>query len=276
MVSSPNSPSPGTLSDPSEPLVREHGRSGRQAGWDQGATAGAETGRAGRPPEPAEPSEALSTVDAHRQEEPGDVTAHGTAGEEGPQLALDGDHDETAGAKEPGATVPPKSPVHWVVGAHWLGRWRTPLAVRLWRYGAGSIVAFATSTVVLFICLSWAELGAISSTVIAFLAGAIPNWVLNRRWAWQKRGREGMVKETTLYVIVSAVALAASSAADKFTAVEAGHLHSELAKDFLVTFAYMFSVVVLTGLKYVAYDRLVFVDRPTSRSQVLTTTEQNR
>ncbi len=179
-------------------------------------------------------------------------------------------------------TAQPSSPVHWLVGAHWLGRFRTPLAVRLWRYGAGSIVAFATSTVVLFVCLSLFKMGAITSTIVAFLAGAIPNWVLNRRWAWERRGREGVVKETTLYVIVSVVALVASSAADKFTAVETAQLHNELVKNVLVTVSYMFSVVVLTGLKYIAYDRLVFVDRPGSRparhsrSQVPTTTEPNR
>jgi putative flippase GtrA len=144
------------------------------------------------------------------------------------------------------------------------------------------VVAFITSAVVLFVCLSWFNLGAITATVIAFFAGAIPNWVLNRRWAWEKRGREGVVKETTLYVIVSVIALVASSATDKFTAVEAAHLRNALAKSVLVTFAYMFSVVVLTGLKYVAYDRLVFVDRSAprgerrSRHQVPTTTEPNR
>jgi putative flippase GtrA len=168
------------------------------------------------------------------------------------------------------------SPFHWLVGAHWLGRWRTPLAVRMWRYGAGSAVAFITSGVVLFVCLGWFHLGAITSTVIAFLAGAVPNWVLNRRWAWEKRGHEGMVKETVLYVVVSVTALAASSAADKFTAVETASMKSHLEKSLLVTFAYLFSVVVLTGLKYLAYDRLVFINRPTSRHQVPTTTEQNR
>lgn len=87
-----------------------------------------------------------------------------------------------------------------------------------------------------------------------------------------------MMKETTLYVIVSVIALVASSAADKFTAVEAAHLRNQLEKSLLVTFAYMFSVVVLTGLKYVAYDRLVFVDRSSRAScaQVPTTTDPNR
>ncbi len=169
--------------------------------------------------------------------------------------------EDQTGAADGDVTARPRSPVHWLIGAHWLGRWRTPLAVRLWRYGAGSVVAFATSTVVLFVCLSLFDMGAITSTVIAFLAGAIPNWVLNRRWAWERRGRDGVVKETTLYVIVSVVALVASSAADKFTAVETAQLHNDLVKNVLVTVSYMFSVVVLTGLKYVAYDRLVFVDR---------------
>ena len=78
------------------------------------------------------------------------------------------------------------------------------------------------------------------------------------------------------------IALVASSAADKFTAVQAAQLQNELAKSLLVTFAYMFSVVVLTGLKYIAYDRIVFVDRSSprrardSRHQVPTTTEPNR
>jgi putative flippase GtrA len=271
MVSSSDLPSPGTVSDCSDPSGKEHGRSRRQADGDADgdpapAAQTAETGETAATGDAVEASGALGAT--------GMVEAIDTVGSMH-TLDLDSARDETA---ETGTVKAPpvKTPVHWVLGAHWLGRWRTPLAIRLWRYGAGSIVAFATSTVVLFVCLTWLHLGAISATIIAFLSGAIPNWVLNRRWAWEKRGREGMMKETTLYVIVSLVALAASSAADKFTAVEATHLDSALAKDVLVTFAYMFSVVLLTGLKYVAYDRIVFVDRPTSRDQVLSTTEQNR
>ncbi len=267
MVSSSNLPRPGTLSDPSEPLAGEPGRSDGQATWGEAGyqATSAET------PETADAPDTTSTIEVVESVEPLETTdAVGSVEmlDHGP-----GGADETEGSSGP---APATSPFHWVLGAHWLGRWRTPVAVRLWRYGAGSVVAFATSTVVLFVCLTWAHFGAISATVIAFLAGAIPNWVLNRRWAWEKRGRNGMVKETTLYVIVSLTALVASSATDKFTAVEATHLHSNLEKDLLVTFAYMFSVVVLTGLKYVAYDRLVFADRRSSRNQVLTTTEQNR
>jgi hypothetical protein len=80
-----------------------------------------------------------------------------------------------------------------------LGRWRTPLLLKVWRYGAGSIVAFVTSGVAFYVCIDGFGLGAITCSVIAFFA----------------------------------------------------------------------------GLKYLAYDRFVFVDRRRSRSQVPMTTEQN-
>lgn len=168
----------------------------------------------------------------------------------------------------------PRTVLHWLVDGHWLGHWRTPFLLRIWRYGAGSIVAFVTSGVTFYVCIDWFGLGAITCSVIAFFAGAIPNWVLNRRWAWQKRGREGVGRETTLYVVVSLVSLVASSVVTKLAAMASGGA-SHMMKDVLVTFSYLFSVVVLSGLKYLAYDRFVFVDRRRSRDQVPMTTEQN-
>jgi putative flippase GtrA len=154
-------------------------------------------------------------------------------------------------------------PLRWAVDGHWLGRWRTPLVLRLWRYGAGSIVAFVTSAIVLSICFSWLDLGAFTSSTLAFFAGAVPNWLLNRRWAWQRRGRQGVGRETTLYVVVTLVSWLASSGATKLTATESAHV-GPLARGVLVVASYMFSVLVLTGLKYLAYDRWVFVDRSPS------------
>ncbi|MGA3217640.1 MAG: GtrA family protein [Acidimicrobiales bacterium] len=178
---------------------------------------------------------------------------------------------------EPGAPAlarPPRTVLHWLVDGHWLGRWRTPLLLKIWRYGAGSIVAFVTSGVAFYVCIDWFGLGAITCSVIAFFAGAVPNWVLNRRWAWQKRGREGVGRETTLYVVVSLISLVVSAIVTKLTAM-ASDGSGHMMRDVLVTLSYLFSVVVLSGLKYLAYDRFVFIDRRRSRSQVPTTTEQN-
>jgi putative flippase GtrA len=168
-------------------------------------------------------------------------------------------------------------PLHWLVEGHWLGRFRTDRLLKIWRYSAGSIVAFVASTVTFYVCIGWFGEGAISATFIAFFAGAVPNWVLNRRWAWEKRGREGITRETILYVVVSLVSLGVSSAITKGTALEAQDLSAlHAVKAVLVTGSYVLSVVLLSGLKYLAYDRFVFVERRRSRAQVPTTTEPNR
>jgi putative flippase GtrA len=183
-----------------------------------------------------------------------------TDGDDGtaPELVVDGAEPRVTAARE-------HSLLYWMVDAHWLGRWRTPALLKLWRYGAGSVVAFVTSVVVYYAFFSWAHLGAIGSTWVAFVAGAVPNWILNRRWAWEKKGREGVARESALYVLVSIVSLVASSAATKATALAVVH-SSHTARDLLVTFSYMASVVVLSVLKYLVYDRFVFVDRRRARA----------
>jgi putative flippase GtrA len=189
---------------------------------------------------------------------------------------IDGADEALGASAQPwvgdGGTARGLHPFHWLVDGHWLGRWRTPLVLKLWRYSAGSIFAFLTSTVVLTISFSWLNLGAFTSSTLAFFAGAVPNWVLNRRWAWQRRGRDGMGRETTLYVVVSLVSWLASSGATKLAAVGINDV-GPVARDVLVVASYMFSIVILNALKYLAYDRWVFVDR--SRSQVRSTTERN-
>ena len=75
-------------------------------------------------------------------------------------------------------------------------------------------------------------------------------------------------------MVVSLISLVASSAVTKLTAMAANH-SAHTTRDVLVTLSYLFSVVVLSGLKYLAYDRFVFVDRRRSRDQVPITTEQN-
>jgi putative flippase GtrA len=148
---------------------------------------------------------------------------------------------------------------HWLLGAHWLGRWHTPSLVRFWRYSAGSVVAYLASGVVFYICVDGLGFGAGTCTVVAFVAGALPNWVLNRRWAWQRSGREGLVRETVLYALVTGASLAVTLAVTKLTAYSVNQMNtSHMVRGLLLTSSYLFTTAVLWVLKYVAYDRLVF------------------
>ena len=75
------------------------------------------------------------------------------------------------------------------------------------------MIALATSIVVF--AVTYVVLGGHTTTgsIGAFLAGAIPNWILNRRWAWKIDGAGRLRREVVAYIAISGVVLAASSSA---------------------------------------------------------------
>jgi putative flippase GtrA len=132
---------------------------------------------------------------------------------------------------------------------------------RLTRYAIGSAVALATSVVVFALLLD-AGVGTSADSAAAFVAGALPNWILNRRWAWQRSGDLDLAREVGAYTLISLIALAASSAGTGGAdAVLRRHLeHHHDLRVILVTLAYVVVQGVLFAAKFVAYDRWVFTE----------------
>lgn len=150
--------------------------------------------------------------------------------------------------------------------------------VKLFRYTVGSVVAALTSLVVFALAYGLGA-GNITANVVAFVAGAVPNWVLNRSWAWERSGRVRVGREIVLYALVSALSLAASSAATGWAGTEVPHVTADhTLRVLLVACAYLATYGVLFVGKYLVYELVVFV-RPEgrrSRHQVVTTTRPNR
>jgi putative flippase GtrA len=151
--------------------------------------------------------------------------------------------------------------------------------LRVWRYTASSVIAAASSAVV-FAGAYALGLGTVAANVLAFAAGAVPNWVLNRAWAWQRRGRVHVGREVLLYAVVSLLSLVASSAATEWASREARTVTSDAAlRVLLVAGAYVATYGVLFVAKYVLYELVIFADdrrAPRSRHQVPRTTRPNR
>lgn len=149
--------------------------------------------------------------------------------------------------------------------------------VKVWRYTVGSVIAAVTSLVVFAVAFGLG-LGNVPANVLAFVAGAVPNWILNRSWAWQRKGRVHVRREIILYAVVSALSLAASSAATGWAdhevpAVTPNHTLQVL----LVACAYIATYGVLFVAKYVVYELVIFAGAERrSRHQVVTTTRPNR
>ncbi|MGH2892752.1 MAG: GtrA family protein [Solirubrobacteraceae bacterium] len=147
---------------------------------------------------------------------------------------------------------------------------RSPYAAKVTKYAIGSVIALATSIVVF--AVSYVVLGGHPTTcsILAFFAGAIPNWILNRRWAWKIRGRADFLREIVAYIAVSGVVLVASSLAT--TAMQHWVLgnvpEGHGLRAILVTGAYVFVQAVMFVLKFVVYEKWVFSGQSRLRAAV--------
>ena len=159
---------------------------------------------------------------------------------------------------------------------------RSALGGRITRYALGSVIALLTSIVV-FALLYVMGVGTTACSVAAFVAGAVPNWILNRRWAWKVRGRVAFGREILGYVVVSVLALVFSSVATGLTNnwVRSIPAHHGI-RVALVTAAYVAVQAILFVAKFIAYEHWVFYGRSRiraalrSRHQVWSAARANR
>jgi putative flippase GtrA len=124
------------------------------------------------------------------------------------------------------------------------------------RYTVGSIIAAATSEITLVVLFGTGLLGATWASVVAFFAGAIPNYVLNRYWVWKRRGPIQFRQELGPYILVSLLSLAAATAATSWAASVAPH--GQTLRVLFVGAAYLATYGVLFVLKFVVYQVSIF------------------
>jgi putative flippase GtrA len=139
--------------------------------------------------------------------------------------------------------------------------WRRPLAIRLARFTAGSMVAAAISEAVFVLVYGPVGAGPRVAAVVAFFAGAIPNWALNRRWTWQRRGRPGVKREVLPY---AAVVVTTAVAATALSGIADGWVRDlEVSRPVqvgLVAMAFLLPYAAVFLLKFLLFERLVFSD----------------
>jgi putative flippase GtrA len=143
-----------------------------------------------------------------------------------------------------------------------LGRGRSSrLGVRFGRYTLGSVVAVVASEVAFVACYGTGLLGTTAASAVAFVAGAIPNYVLNRSWAFGRRGNVRVGREVVLYAVVSMISFAASAAATGWASHWAPHVTGDhLVRTALVGGAYLATYAVLFLAKFAVMQKVIFTD----------------
>ena len=145
---------------------------------------------------------------------------------------------------------------------------RHPLRGRVTKFAIASMIAAGTSAIV-FPVLYVLGASTTACTVIAFFAGAIPNWTLNRRWTWKVEGRVAFGREILAYVVISAATLVALSAATAWThsqvqSIPEGHGLRVL----LVTASYFAVLALLYGVRFFLYHHWIFSGRSRVRAAI--------
>jgi putative flippase GtrA len=101
---------------------------------------------------------------------------------------------------------------------------RSKLGIRFGRFTVAAIAAFATTEVVLTICAGPLNLTATWASIISWFSGALVSYVLSR-WAWKRKGRPNLLRETVPFWIVSAMVVVILLLATKFGYHSAGWMH---------------------------------------------------
>jgi putative flippase GtrA len=143
---------------------------------------------------------------------------------------------------------------------------RHPVRGRITRFAISSGIAAGTSAVV-FPALYVMGASTTVCTVLAFFAGAIPNWTLNRRWTWKVQGRVAWGREIFAYFVISASTLLALSLATGWTNRQVQHIpaHHGL-RVLLVTASYFAVLAVLYAARFFVYEHWIFSGRSRVRA----------
>ncbi len=139
---------------------------------------------------------------------------------------------------------------------------RSKLGIRFGRFTVAAISAFATTEVVLTICAGPLDLTATWASIVSWFSGALVSYVLSR-WAWKRKGRPSLLKETLPFWIVSAMVVAILTVATKFGYHSAGWMHLSGAERVLyVDAVYGTANIGTFVLRFLFFHYVLFVRSP--------------
>ncbi len=127
------------------------------------------------------------------------------------------------------------------------------------------MVAFISSNIA-FAAFYVAGASTTACSIAGFVAGAVPNWILNRRWAWQMQGRPP-ARQIVGYIGISIVVLVTTSAVTGWTNAQVQSIPSgHGVRLMIVTASYVLVTVVLFFAKFAIYDYWVFSEQSRVRA----------
>ena len=143
---------------------------------------------------------------------------------------------------------------------------RGPLGVRFVRFAGAALVALTATEVALTVCNGVFHLTATPAALVSWFAGAIVSYGMSR-WAWNRKGRPDVLRETLPFSAISVVAVVLLTLANKLGYQSAAWLHLTGAKHVLwVDFVWLVANLGTFLLRFTIFHYALFADRDISPS----------
>ena len=143
-------------------------------------------------------------------------------------------------------------------------RLRTKVGVRFTRFVGVAAAALATSEILLSICNGVFHMTATPAALISTFAGAAVSYVLSR-WAWERKGRPDVLRETVPFWVISALVWVILWLATKLGYHMASWLGLHGFKHvLLVDLVYLVANVFTFLMRFVIFHFVLFADRTTA------------
>ena len=143
-----------------------------------------------------------------------------------------------------------------------IGRLRGPEGQKLVKYSVASIVAVVISEICLVVFNGVIGMSAWVSSSLATSIAAVPNYYMNRKWAWGKHGRSHVWKEVVPFWALAFLGWALSTFSVFLMENYAkDHHFSHIVATTLVAVVYIAAFGVLWVGKFMIFNKLMFVHR---------------
>jgi putative flippase GtrA len=144
-------------------------------------------------------------------------------------------------------------------------RLRTGGGRRLVRFAPAALAALVATQVTYFIC-QIAHVSAGIAGAAGWVAGALVSYVLSR-WAWERKGRPHLIKETLPFWLISLGVLVVLTATSKFAHAEARNLGLHRVEEVLFAQGlYLAANCVTFVIRFLIFHYVLFADRDSGAS----------
>jgi putative flippase GtrA len=134
---------------------------------------------------------------------------------------------------------------------------------RFVRFMGVSAVALTTSLVVLGVCDGIFHMTSVPAALLSQIGGALVSYVLSR-WAWERKGKPDVLRETIPFWVVFGVATVISTLATKLGYLMARWMNLHAFRQVLfVEIIYLAANVVTFLMRFVIFHYILFADRTT-------------